>query len=118
MPLTANGKIDRQRLQVPDSVHPVGRSLIAPRGKTEETIAEIWRRVLGTEEMGSNEPFFDVGGDSLKLLRVFRHLDELYPNRLSVVDLFKYNTVKELGDFIDGPAGTASSAGAVEAFEI
>jgi amino acid adenylation domain-containing protein len=96
---------------------PATTSFIAPRNSTEEAIAQIWREVLERQEVGVQEKFFDIGGDSLKIIRVSLLLEDLYPNALTVVDLFKYNTIQSLGEYLDEQL-TESMATATQGFEL
>src|SRR5262249_46301427 len=64
LPLSPNGKVDRRRLPAPDRVQRK-REIAPPRTPTEETVAAIWRDLLGREEIGVDESFFALGGHSL-----------------------------------------------------
>ncbi len=120
IPLTANGKADRRALPRPEYDRSGSESpYLAPQGTTEESIAEVWRQVLGIDQVGARDRFFDVGGDSLKIVKTYRMLADLYPQVLSVVDLFKYNTIQELARHIDQLAEpSAAAAQVIEAFEV
>src|SRR4029077_18444186 len=63
LPKTPNGKIDRKALPSPDRIAPAG--IQKPRNDIEKKIAEIWQEVLGVEQVGTEEDFFDLGGHSL-----------------------------------------------------
>ena len=91
-------------------------SYVAPRNSTEEAIAGIWREVLEREQISVHDKFFDIGGDSLRIIRVSLLLDDLYPNALTVVDLFKYNTIDSLGKFLEGNLNI--SVAATQGFEL
>ncbi len=69
LPLTPHGKVDRRRLARRAEPAP-GRSFGAPLGETEELIAGLCARVLGREEIGRGEDFFDLGADSLALAEI------------------------------------------------
>src|SRR5690606_10286867 len=62
-PLTPNKKIDRRALRRPELPRP--RSEAPPQGGVEETIAAIWRRILGLSEVSRRDNFFELGGHSL-----------------------------------------------------
>ncbi|WP_273826486.1 condensation domain-containing protein, partial [Pseudomonas asplenii] len=64
-PLTANGKIDRRALPVPDLAALVSRGYEAPQGDIEITLARIWSEVLTVERVGRHDHFFELGGHSL-----------------------------------------------------
>ncbi|MFE2292654.1 amino acid adenylation domain-containing protein [Streptomyces sp. NPDC059452] len=72
LPLNANGKVDRKALRdipVPDE-RPADAAHAEPRTPLEEDLVRIWQEVLGTERVGRTDDFFDLGGDSLRALRV------------------------------------------------
>ncbi|HEX8556987.1 MAG TPA: amino acid adenylation domain-containing protein [Pyrinomonadaceae bacterium] len=71
LPLTPSGKVDRRRLPAPDAAGAEARAgYVAPRTPAEETLADIWREVLGVERVGVRDNFFDLGGHSLLATRV------------------------------------------------
>jgi len=99
MPLTPNGKSDRKTLPTPD----VGKqndsvAFIPPETKTEIAIAEIWKEVLGTEKISSNDNFFDLGGHSLLLIKVHKAIQEKRTKAVSIVDMFQYPTINSLSN--------------------
>jgi hypothetical protein len=112
LPETPNGKIDRQALPMPErqSVAPSAAS-VAPQGSTEETIAAIWREVLNRKDVGVTDNFFDIGGHSLLTILVLGKLKPKVPRPLSLVDLFRYTTIRALADFLDSEEAPASSLG-------
>ncbi|HLL83070.1 MAG TPA: amino acid adenylation domain-containing protein, partial [Longimicrobium sp.] len=78
LPLTPNGKVDRRALPAPEYAGSAVHT--APRDETEQRIARVWAEVLGVEEVGVEDNFFDLGGDSLLLMRVYTRLgDTLKP---------------------------------------
>ncbi|WP_345539152.1 amino acid adenylation domain-containing protein [Variovorax defluvii] len=71
MPMLPNGKVDRSRLPAPamDVVLADGRSYVAPATHKEEVIAGIWAELLGVDQIGRTDNFFDLGGHSLLAMR-------------------------------------------------
>ncbi|WP_142281688.1 non-ribosomal peptide synthase/polyketide synthase, partial [Mycobacterium kyorinense] len=67
MPLTANGKLDTRALPAPE--YSAGRYR-APVNAVEEVLAGIYAQVLGLERVGVDDPFFDLGGDSISSMQV------------------------------------------------
>jgi len=63
LPLNPNGKIDRAALPEPDWQST--SSYVAPRNETEQTLAEIWQRLLKLDRVGIDDNFFAIGGDSI-----------------------------------------------------
>ena len=73
LPLTAQGKIDRQALPEPAEVRPdLDTEFAAPRPGAEETLAGIWSQVLRVDRVGRHDNFFDLGGDSIRSIQVAR----------------------------------------------
>lgn len=102
MPLTTNGKVDFSMLSTM-SKHPGSSSqatLVTPDSDTEKVIVAIWQQVLGIEDVGIDNGFFDLGGDSLLLTRVLSQLNELEGIRLDMADLFAYPTVRMLSEYL------------------
>lgn len=94
-PLTANGKVDRKALPAPEGSRPdLEATYIAPQNEVERNIAEIWQAVLGVEKVGVDDNFFDLGGHSLLLVQVQSKLKRTFNRDLSIIELFKYPTVK------------------------
>jgi len=97
LPLTANGKVDRAALPAPSS----GPAVVAARGgDVEDTVAGVWRTLLGRDDIGAHDNFFEAGGHSLLLLAVHGKLVELFGDRLTVTDLFRHPTIRSLADFL------------------
>jgi amino acid adenylation domain-containing protein len=71
LPLTSNGKINRQALPAPGEADVAAESKhVAPRNAEEQALAEIWSQVLGVERVGITDTFFDLGGHSLLAVRI------------------------------------------------
>ena len=71
LPLNANGKVDRRALPEPTVVIPeMDDTFVAPRTPVEETLAEIWADVLGFDQVGVHDHFFEMGGDSILSIRI------------------------------------------------
>jgi amino acid adenylation domain-containing protein len=74
LPLTSNGKLDRQALPAPDQQATVARAYEAPQGDVEQTIATIWGELLGLERVGRQDHFFELGGHSLLAVQMIARL--------------------------------------------
>jgi amino acid adenylation domain-containing protein len=92
-PRTANGKIDKSALPSPTAPNRKSRM---PVSVMEREIASIWRKVLGIEEVGVHDNFFDLGGRSLLLVRVQARLSERLHRPVSMLELFRRPTVHAL----------------------
>jgi acyl carrier protein len=81
-PMTENGKIDRKRLPKPPDME-TAEGFIAPRTDAERFIAEIWREILGTRQVGVYDNFFNLGGDSLLSLQMIARIEKRTGYRIS-----------------------------------
>ncbi len=100
-PKTPNGKIDHAVLPRPDSfARDTKTSFVGLANRTEQSVAAIWRECLGLEEVGADDNFFDLGGHSLLLVRVYGRLCDELKISLSLVDLFRFPTVRLLAGAI------------------
>jgi amino acid adenylation domain-containing protein len=101
LPLTPNGKVDRRALPSPEPrrAQTEGR-FIAPRTAAERKIAAVWREVLGVDQVGMHDNFFDLGGHSLLMIRLHGRIREVLGADLSIIDLLKYPTVGALASFL------------------
>ncbi|HVR97798.1 MAG TPA: amino acid adenylation domain-containing protein [Thermoanaerobaculia bacterium] len=113
LPLTPNGKLDRAALPVPGPERPdLETAYAAPRTDTEEVLAQIWAQVLGLDQVGVQDNFFVLGGDSILTLRV-QALAQERGLHFSLPQLFARQTVAELAREIDGGvAGPLAAASA------
>ncbi|KAG9605140.1 hypothetical protein KCV01_g6192, partial [Aureobasidium melanogenum] len=100
-PLTPNGKIDRKALPMPDETAFARRAYEAPAGHVEVTLAAFWRELLGMERIGRQDHFFDLGGDSLKAIRLLGRVGQAFETPLPLVTLFNHPTLVTLASAID-----------------
>jgi amino acid adenylation domain-containing protein len=102
LPLTANGKVDRKALPAPDNVRPeLEQSFVAPRTVTEELLTGIWVEVLGLENIGINDSFFDLGGNSLTSIQVISRILDTFQVELPMRLLFEDLTVAQLATKVE-----------------
>ncbi|MGW6736020.1 non-ribosomal peptide synthetase [Streptomyces sp. NPDC055013] len=106
LPLNRSGKIDRSRLPEPSSSRPaLSESYAAPGSATEQRVAGVWQRVLTLDRVGVHDNFFDLGGNSVRLLAVLAALQEHPEHRgLTLVDLFRHPTVAAVAAHLDSTA--------------
>ena len=98
IPLTANGKIDRQALPEPEVVE--AKSYVAPKTATEEVVARIWSEVLRRDRISTEDNFFDLGGHSLLATQVVSRIREQFRVDLPIRALFERPTVCGLAEDI------------------
>lgn len=99
LPLSLNGKVDRKALPKPEDL--VISSHEAPTTDTEKGLAEIWNEVLGLTRVGIANQFIEIGGDSLKAIRVIARIYKMFGVEVSVRDFFACPTIRELARFVD-----------------
>lgn len=101
LPLTPNGKVDRRALPLPERSRPeLANVLVMPQSDAEQLIASVWQEVLQLEEVGIHDNFFDLGGNSLLLLKSCSKLVQILLRELSIVDLFQYPTISALAQHL------------------
>jgi SAM-dependent methyltransferase/acyl carrier protein len=97
LPLSANGKVDRGALPAPDGARTGARKeLVAPTTPEEKVLAGIWAQVLGVERVSVEEPFFEIGGDSLLAVQLISRVRDALRVELSLRELFDAMTVAEM----------------------
>ncbi|MFI2184133.1 amino acid adenylation domain-containing protein [Streptomyces sioyaensis] len=96
-PLTRNGKIDRAALPEPVERDRADTELVAPRNRTEEVLAEVWREALRLDRVSVEDDFFRLGGDSIRAIQV-----QVAAGRrgleVQLRDIFSCATIRELAD--------------------
>jgi len=103
MPLTPNGKVDRNALPEPiQQKHSQGGEFALPEDEWESLIADIWKQALGVPEVGRKDNFFDIGGHSLLVIQVLKDLrdSEKVSKQVQMTDLFRHTTVEALAKFV------------------
>ncbi|WP_122736220.1 non-ribosomal peptide synthetase, partial [Pseudomonas viridiflava] len=87
-PLTANGKVDRRALPVPDRDALNTGEYQAPQGELEIALAAIWSELLQVERVGRHDRFFELGGHSLLAMRMVSQVRQRLSLELALGDLF------------------------------
>ena len=100
LPLTPSGKIDRGALPGLQGQTNVTQQYVAPRGSTEEKLAQIWQAVLRIERVGIWENFFELGGHSLLATQLISRVRNAFKVELPLRSLFESPTVAELASVI------------------
>jgi amino acid adenylation domain-containing protein len=105
LPKTPNGKIDRAALPAPEENPGARVELAAPGTDLEELIADLWKTVLKRDQIGINDNFFDIGGNSLSMLRLHHQVNQRLRTELkeplSVPTMFQYPTINSLARFLN-----------------
>ncbi|MFA0964363.1 amino acid adenylation domain-containing protein [Roseivirga sp. BDSF3-8] len=95
LPLTQNGKIDRRRLPDPAPEHTQVAGEAEELSPVEQSLKESWQEVLGHDAFSAADNFFSVGGNSVKVIRLYRLIDAQYPGMVQVHQLFSHPTIRK-----------------------
>ncbi|MFF4815699.1 non-ribosomal peptide synthase/polyketide synthase [Kitasatospora sp. NPDC001309] len=109
LPLGATGKLDRRALPVPQWHAPADAAARPPRTAAERTLAAIWSEVLGVPEVGADDNYFALGGDSILGIRIVSAARRA-GLALTPRHLFAHQTLAELARAAEespNPGGTA-----------
>jgi amino acid adenylation domain-containing protein/non-ribosomal peptide synthase protein (TIGR01720 family) len=113
LPLTTNGKIDRQALPELEEARPdLEQAYEAPRTAAEEKLTEIWSQVLRLERVGVHDNFFALGGDSILCIQVVARAQQS-GLRLTPRQMFEHQTVAELAAVAGSIRAVAAEQGEV-----
>jgi amino acid adenylation domain-containing protein len=109
-PLLPSGKIDRNALPQPaaTSTRAVDKPSL-PRTELEQALTAIWQSVLGTETIGVDDNFFDLGGSSLQLIEVQERIQQQFACKLDTVEMFRFSRIRLLAAHISGANATPAA---------
>ncbi|WP_051234254.1 non-ribosomal peptide synthetase [Butyrivibrio sp. NC3005] len=114
-PLNKNGKIDRKKLlqifKEERNSENNQEEKDGIRSKTENFVAEILKNILGVENIGRNDNFFSLGGDSLSATKFIAIMRDQYGLQLSIKNIFENPVIKDLSSFIDGHKDNIKAGG-------
>jgi amino acid adenylation domain-containing protein len=101
LPRNPNGKIDRARLsKMPLQAEERGSQEIS-FNEVQERVAKLWSEVLGQEQVGLADNFFDLGGHSLLMLRLRDLLEQHFERKVPLTELFRLPTVQQQAEFLE-----------------
>ncbi|WP_316634066.1 non-ribosomal peptide synthetase [uncultured Flavobacterium sp.] len=102
LPLTTNGKLDKAQLPSLDGLGSLRASeYVAPTTQREETIVGIWEEILNREPIGIRDDFFDLGGDSIKILRMMAGLRRELDLDVPIGEVYRQSTIESLLKHVD-----------------
>src|SRR5207237_10939432 len=117
--LTSNGKVDRHALPVLayQNIQPA-HEVVGPRTETEKALAARWRELLVVDDVGINDDFFDLGGQSLVAIKALSRIRDTFEVDLPLRNLFERPTIAGLAEVIEQLAWVATAnAPAADAVE-
>jgi amino acid adenylation domain-containing protein/non-ribosomal peptide synthase protein (TIGR01720 family) len=101
LPLTSNGKVDKKRLPEPEKFRSESKAdYVAPRNETEEKLTVICKEILGLDQIGVRDNFFDVGGHSLKAMRFITQIRKDFQVSLNMEEIFENATIEFVAEEI------------------
>ncbi len=108
LPRTVNGKLDRRALPLPPSARPdLAAPFVPARAGAEQRICDAMGALLGIERVGRNDNFFDLGGNSLLVMRLLARLERDGVGSISTTTFFRLPTAGALAASLDGAPGRA-----------
>ncbi len=106
LPLSANGKVDRRALPLPERSRPPLRSpFVAPRTPLEETLRDLWEELLDVTGIGVRDSFLELGGHSLLATRAVSRIRRRLGVELAVRQTLGSVTIAELAEHLEEARG-------------
>jgi amino acid adenylation domain-containing protein len=105
LPLLENGKLDRNALPAPEVSRPLlDTAFEEPKTPVEVALAEIWSRLFGISDIGRNDDFLDLGGDSLFAIQLIATIQQALGVDLPFGALFEHPTIAQLAELMPASA--------------
>jgi acyl-coenzyme A synthetase/AMP-(fatty) acid ligase/aryl carrier-like protein len=109
IPLTANGKVNKAALPAATrDTAGFGRSYVAPVTDLEETVAAACREIFEIDSIGTQDNFFEAGGNSILIMRLNNRLKKVLGREIAIATVFQYPTVASLSAYLGRPQGVDS----------
>jgi amino acid adenylation domain-containing protein/non-ribosomal peptide synthase protein (TIGR01720 family) len=99
LPLTSNGKIDRNSLPSPETINSQSSAFVAPLNPVQTALAKIWAELLGQEKVGIYDNFFELGGDSIISIQAIAKANQI-GLRLTPKQIFEHQTIAQLAQVV------------------
>ncbi|CCG40380.1 type I polyketide synthase [Magnetospirillum molischianum] len=109
--MNLNGKVDRRALPKPEELIGDRIQFEPPATPVEARLAEIWAEILGLKRVGVVSPFFEIGGDSLRAIRVISRINQAFDATITIGLFFERPTIRLLAESLS--AGAASGSGPI-----
>ena len=102
LPRLASGKLDRKKLPMKrQEFRILHEPQLASPTDMERAIIRIWLEFLEVESISTHDNFFDLGGHSLMMVRIQSRVKQLLKRELSIIDMFRYPTIRSLAKFLN-----------------
>ncbi|MEG4071718.1 amino acid adenylation domain-containing protein [Microcoleus sp. Pol14C2] len=113
LPVTANGKVDRLALPVPEPIKlEWAGGYVAPHTSIEEVLVKIWAEVLGIKRVGIRDNFFELGGHSLLATQLVSRVRDAFGVELPLRRVFEAPTIAELSKIVENLKDKNATSGA------
>ncbi|MFD2673097.1 amino acid adenylation domain-containing protein [Marinicrinis sediminis] len=109
MPLTPNGKMDRQALKELHQQQRESRVDLADGSETEQRLFTIWAQLLERHDFGLDDPFFEIGGQSLKAMTLIAEIHRTFQCQIRIPDLLEAQTIRSLAALIEARMSLSDS---------
>ena len=113
IPLTANGKHDRKKLELLFAERRTA-DFEPPSTETEKRLSRLWKRALEADHIGAQDNFFVLGGDSLKATSLIADIGDTFLITLTLADIFSYPVLRDMANKIDEAAASGQTAELIE----
>ena len=101
IPLTPNGKIDREALDIIGKRLGTGSKYTAPGNDIERKIQTVWKETLHLDQVSIHDNYFDLGGTSFEIIVINERLREVFQVDIPVVNMFRYTTIKSFALYLN-----------------
>ncbi len=100
-PLSSTGKVDKKVLPMPAEHYSERADFAEPGSELEKQLAVIWQKKLNLEQIGIDDNFFDLGGDSLAAIGTVGHINTVLGFNLNLATLYRLPTIRQLANKIE-----------------
>ncbi|MEO8109717.1 MAG: amino acid adenylation domain-containing protein [Ginsengibacter sp.] len=100
LPLTPNGKIDKKTLPLPDFAELLKKKYAPPTDEIEKALVKIWKNLLGAENIGIYDTFFELGGNSIQAVSMFNRVRKHFGKTLPIATIFQAPDISKLASII------------------
>ena len=115
-PLTANGKLDRKKLQQHAELIACRITPVAPTQaitQLQQRLLTLWQEILGISQLTVEDDFFSMGGSSIELVRIQQALEQMTGQEIPIVDLFRLPNIMDVAHYIDARLNDRSDPAAI-----
>lgn len=109
-PCNSSGKIDRKKLPSPSLFYGYERVIEPPITLTEKKLAEVWKSLLSNEQIGRDDDFISMGGDSIAVIQMSFSIQKLFGVVVRATDIYRCLTLRKISEFIDKDADIIAEA--------